>query len=120
MSDHTLTVSSQTHALGATVIGVRGELDQHTAPQLHDALADAPFTPGGRVILDLAALRYCDSTGITALIAAYQLADRSGARLTLAGPREDLMRLFSVLGIDQLFVVQPTVDEAVASEGHPH
>ncbi|MEV7725372.1 STAS domain-containing protein [Streptomyces sp. NPDC087917] len=115
MTDRTLTVTSRTHPLGAFVTRVSGELDHHTAPRLREAIQEAPFTSGERMVLDLTPLVYCDSTGITVLIAAYHRAQSTGAHLILVGPSPDLMRVFRVVGIDQLFTFRASVEEALDS-----
>ncbi|MEV5320558.1 STAS domain-containing protein [Streptomyces sp. NPDC052687] len=115
MTDHNLTVTHDDHPSGATVLAVAGELDHHTARTLTFALDEAPFTAGARLVIDLSALTYCDSTGITVFVSAYQRAQAAGCSLTLAGVRHDLMRVFRIVGLDQLFTFQPTIEDAVGT-----
>ncbi|MEU6488524.1 STAS domain-containing protein [Streptomyces sp. NPDC046887] len=114
MTERTLTVTSRTHPSGATVLTVDGELDHHTAAQLRAAVEAAPYPPAGTV-LDLTRLGYCDSTGITVLVTGYHRAQAAGTPLVLAGLSADLLRVFRIVGLDQIFSFRPTVDEALAA-----
>ncbi|MFF9408127.1 STAS domain-containing protein [Streptomyces anandii] len=119
MTDRTLTVSRHSDPAGVTVVAVTGELDHHTAPGLNQAIQDIPFGPDTPLVIDLTGLSYCDSTGITVLITAYNRAQQAGTRLLLAGLSADLMRVFRIVGLDQIFVFQPTLDAAIAAVAPP-
>jgi anti-sigma B factor antagonist len=113
VTDRTLTVTVDPGPPGLTVLRVVGELDQHTAPRLREALDAVPFTAGTAVVLDVTGLVYCDSTGITVFLAADQHAQSIGCSLSLAGSNEDLMRMFRILAIDTVLSLHPTVEHAV-------
>ncbi|GGY62342.1 STAS domain-containing protein [Streptomyces omiyaensis] len=116
MNEHTLTVSPRPAAPGATVLVVDGELDHHTAPLLARWLGGELFAPGARVVLDLTALTYCDSTGVTVLVGAYQKAHATGCALSLAGVNDDLTRVFTIMGLDQVFSFAPTAADALGPD----
>ncbi|GAA3208267.1 STAS domain-containing protein [Actinocorallia longicatena] len=113
MTDRILTVTSQAGPSGASVVNVIGELDLHTAPDLSRVIEATPFGPGEPVVIDLSRLAYCDSTGITVLINAYRRAEAAEARLFLAGLSDDLTRVFRIIGLDQVFAIQPSVEQAL-------
>ncbi|MFH8255350.1 STAS domain-containing protein [Streptomyces roseolus] len=113
MTDHVLTVSPQHPAPGVLVLVVDGELDHHTAPLLAAALDERAFAPGGRLVLDCAALTYCDSTGVTVFVTAYQRALATGCRLALAAVNEDLARVFRIMGLDGVFTFVPAAGDAL-------
>ncbi|MER8199244.1 STAS domain-containing protein [Streptomyces microflavus] len=115
MSNQTLTVSTSPHPVGAYVLTVTGELDHHTSPRLREALDEIALATGTGLVIDVSGLTYCDSTGITLLVTAYQRAQATGALLTLAGSSPDLLRLFRIVGLDQIFTLQPTTEQAIAS-----
>ncbi|MET9481529.1 STAS domain-containing protein [Streptomyces sp. NPDC006638] len=115
MTDRTLTATRRPHPAGATVLAVTGELDHHTARELSHVVDEAPFTSDAPVIIDLTDLTYCDSTGLTVLVAAYNRAQQAGTPLVLVGLNADLTRVFRIVGLDQLFSFQPTLDDAVAA-----
>ncbi|MFF3772090.1 STAS domain-containing protein [Streptomyces sp. NPDC004288] len=117
MTDHALTVRPQHDASGARVLVVRGDLDYHSAPVLSGALEEQGFAPGARYVIDLSGLKYCDSTGITVMVTAYQRASAAGSRLELAGVGDDLARVFRIMGLDQVFTFAPAVAEALGEPG---
>ncbi|MFF3217018.1 STAS domain-containing protein [Streptomyces sp. NPDC002886] len=113
MTHRTLTTSRRSHPRGATVLGVVGELDHHTAPELTGVIEETPFSAGVPVLIDLSELAYCDSTGITVLIGAYHRAEKARAPLSLVGLNADLMHVFRIIGLNQLFTFHPTIEAAV-------
>jgi anti-sigma B factor antagonist len=100
-------------ASDATVLAVAGELDLATIGTLREAVA-GHLAPGARVVLDLAGLTFCDSTGLGGFVALHRQARSSGARLAFAGPRKRISDLFTLSGIDQVIAVFDTPDAAVA------
>ncbi|MFE6488914.1 STAS domain-containing protein [Streptomyces sp. NPDC057757] len=113
MTDRTLTATRSTHPHNAIVLVVAGELDHHTAPELTTLIQETPFSPEVAVLLDVSELTYCDSTGITVFIGAYQRAQQTGTPLLLVGLNGHLMNVFRIIGLDQLFTFQPTVEDAI-------
>jgi len=55
---------------GVRVVSLRGELDLATAPAACVRLDKARRTPRPRIVVDLSGLRFCDSTGLRALLSA--------------------------------------------------
>ncbi|MFJ4716764.1 STAS domain-containing protein [Streptomyces sp. NPDC088785] len=119
MTDHTLTVTLLPHASGASVLTLVGEVDHHTAPEFQAVVDQAPFTPETPVVIDLAGLTYCDSTGITALIKAHLRAHDTSTRLVFAAPHHDLMHLLRIVGLDQVFTFCPTAADALDAVHQP-
>ena len=62
----------------AVVVAVEGELDLFTAPFLRDEVRDAIKLDGARLVLDLTALSFMDSSGLSVLIEAWRLATSEG------------------------------------------
>lgn len=113
MTEVELTTSVETHPTGTRVLAVAGELDHHTAPRLRATLDEIDFGSRAPVVIDMSAVDYCDSTGITVLVTAYNRTRQAGAPLALAGLSEDLSRIFGIVGLRQLFSCYPTADAAV-------
>ncbi|GAA4811888.1 STAS domain-containing protein [Streptomyces ziwulingensis] len=112
-----LTVTPRQAPEGPFVLEVSGELDHHSARLLTEAVEEAPFDSRG-VVVDLSGLTYCDSTGITVLITAYQRSRTTGSPLSLAGVNADQMRVFAIVGLDQVFTFHPSAEEAISSLHH--
>ena len=94
-----LRVASRTEADEATLI-LSGEIDFASAPTLEAELHDAENSLPGRIVLDLAALDFIDSTGIHVLAHAQQRADAAARGLVLTHVPPHAQRLFSLTGID--------------------
>ncbi|MEU0945658.1 STAS domain-containing protein [Streptomyces canus] len=118
MTEPTLTVDQQDHEGGPVLLKVTGELDHHTSPRLTQALEGIPLSPGTAMVIDLSHLTYCDSTGITVLVAAYHRAEATGSSLSLAGLGHNLTHVFQTIGLDQAFTLHPTTDDALAALRH--
>ncbi|MET8545307.1 STAS domain-containing protein [Kitasatospora sp. NPDC004799] len=98
------------------VVTVAGELDHDTADGLRAALARPPSADGlGRIVVDLAGLRFCDSTGLNVLLRARLDAQAAGLRLELAGPGPLVARLFAVTGADRVLRIHPDLRTALAA-----
>ncbi|GAA2458456.1 STAS domain-containing protein [Streptomyces glaucus] len=97
---------------GITVVTVRGEIDHHTADPLRQALTPPDGAAGPRTVADLSGVTFMDSSGINALIAAYQ-AHGEGGRLRLAGIRPPVLRVLQLVGVDALIPCYPTARQAL-------
>jgi anti-sigma B factor antagonist len=98
-----------------TVVAVSGEIDLYTAPKLHAELAAAVTGEGGaRVVVDMAGVEFCDSTGMNVLLAALRRARERGGELVLAGPRPAVRKILQVTGLESVFTV---VDDPAATVG---
>lgn len=110
MTEH-LTLRTRTTTVGA-VVELVGNLDHHTAPDVRDAPAIVDLRPGQQFILDLAGLSLCDSSGITALIAARNHASAAHASIAPAAVPERVARIPHVVGLEQVFPTHPTAQAA--------
>lgn len=70
---------------------------------------------GSGLVVDGTDLTYCDSTGISVLVVAYRRAKAAGRPFGVAGLNSEVMRLFRILGLEEVLPFYPTVEEAVAS-----
>ncbi|MFC6087771.1 STAS domain-containing protein [Saccharothrix lopnurensis] len=116
MTDQTLTVTLDPRPTAPTVLRIAGELDHHTTPRVREVLDTVPLAPDAGLVIDLTDLAYCDSTGITVLITAYQRAQAAGSPFGLAGLSRELTRVFQIIGLDKVFPFHPTVDEAIDAQ----
>ena len=66
------------------------------------------------LIIDVADMPYIDSAGIGCLVGAHISRENSGRKLVLVGANDRLLTSLKVTKVDQLFVIAPTVQEAMA------
>ena len=81
------------------VVRPEGELDIFSAPSLRDCLGELRVSGNRMVRLDLAAVNFMDSSGISVIVKAYRGASDGGGRLEVTGANETLRKLFEVLGL---------------------
>jgi anti-anti-sigma factor len=99
---------------GAVVLSLAGELDLYNAEEVRAALLDACAGEPKVLVVDLAEVRFIDSTALGVLIEARsRMADRNGFRL--AAPGLETRRALEVSGLDRHFLVHDTVAEALAA-----
>ncbi len=97
------------------VVRLPAEIDLTIADALRDALLSALNQGALGLIVDMTATTFCDSAGITALVRAARRAAATGATMRLAVIAPAVLRIFSLVGIDRLIDVYPSVDAARAS-----
>ncbi|CBG67819.1 MULTISPECIES: STAS domain-containing protein [Streptomyces] len=100
------------HAATGPVLEIGGELDHTSAPELRVLLSTLTLQPGRRLVLDLDAMEFCDSSGITALLAARSHALAAGADIALAAVPPHTLRVLRIVGLDQIFPIHPDVPSA--------
>ena len=96
---------------GAAIVVLQGELDLYNAQAVRDALT-AAVKDAERVVVDLTAVTFVDSTAMGLLIEARsQLADREA--FVLASPGFETRRALQVSGLDRHFTLSDSVDAAL-------
>jgi anti-sigma B factor antagonist len=97
------------------VVAVRGEIDLFTAPELKQKLTDAIEGGKSRIVVDLSETTFLDSTALGVLIGAVKrLRSREGA-LVIVNVDQNIAKTFEITGLDQIFTIVGTRDEAVAA-----
>ncbi|MBY8848041.1 STAS domain-containing protein [Saccharothrix sp. MB29] len=100
---------------GAVVLWLRGELDHHSVVQLEDATDGLP-DGGDVVVVDLGAVTFCDSSGLSGLVRLGQVLATRGAVLRLAGVPAGMLKTLSLTGLDQVLHVFPDVAGAARAD----
>ncbi|MFE9785507.1 STAS domain-containing protein [Nocardia salmonicida] len=94
------------------VLSFSGELDAATAPAARAEIDTVELSAGQLLVMDLSGLEFCDSSGITALLAARNRATDAGASIALAAVPPDLSRVFTLIGLTMVFTSYASVAEA--------
>lgn len=100
-----------------TVVTLAGELDIESAPSLAHTVDTLTGAGRVRIVVDLGALTFCDSTGIGTFVRASHACHRDGGYLRLAAPRANVARILAVVGLLDAFPTYRTV--TAAREGDP-
>jgi anti-sigma B factor antagonist len=97
------------------VVAVRGEIDLFTAPELKQKLTDAIESGKSRIVVDLTETTFLDSTALGVLIGAVKrLRTRDGA-LVIVNTDQNIAKTFEITGLDQIFTILATRDDAIAA-----
>jgi len=99
---------------GHPLLTVVGDLDMSTAPSLTRAALSLIADGARDVIIDARELAFCDSSGLATFVQVAARISPDGGRLAIAGPQSIVRRILEVSGLDEAFVVVPTVHDAIA------
>lgn len=97
------------------VVKLPTEIDLTIADGVREVLLSVLNQGALGLVVDMTATTFCDSAAITALVRAARRAAATGATIRLAATTAPVLRIFSLVGIDQLIDVHPDVDAARAS-----
>ncbi|WP_063726117.1 STAS domain-containing protein [Streptomyces monomycini] len=110
-----LTITTVVDAEECAVLRVAGELDVHAERQFLDE-SGAVIAAGHRfLVLDLTALRFCDSRGLNCLLALEWLCRRMNGRLLLASLGVRVLHVLLVTRAVDALACFPTVGHALAA-----
>jgi|TARA_R100001369_G_C3297913_1_gene165172 anti-sigma B factor antagonist len=87
-------------------------LDAARAPALREELTQRINAGQHRLILDLSAATFMDSSGLGALVSAMKLLGPRG-NLALIGVQGAVERLLRLTRMEQVFIVEPNADAAI-------
>jgi anti-sigma B factor antagonist len=95
------------------VLAAAGEIDVASADELRDALAAAVSSGAAEIWLDLTAIEFMDSTGITAIVEARSVI--APRRFALICPDGPVRRVIEISGIDREIAIHATRADAHAA-----
>lgn len=89
------------------------KLDTHIAPSLKSELVLIAGNGEKNIVLDLSNCRYCDSSGLSAILVANRLCKNANGVFVLAGLQTAVERLITISQLDTVLNITKTVDEAI-------
>ena len=96
-----------------TIIKLLAEkLDSNLAPSLKSELVVISTDGAKNIIIDLSDTRYCDSSGLSAILVANRLCKNSQGDFILSGLQDSVKKLISISQLDTILNITTTVDEA--------
>jgi anti-sigma B factor antagonist len=97
-----------------TIIKLQAEkLDSNLAPALKSELVLLNTDGVKNIIIDLIDTRYCDSSGLSAVLVANRLCKNSQGTFVLTGLQEPVKKLISISQLDTILNITDTRDEAI-------
>ncbi len=86
-----------------SILNVRGEIHVSTAPEFARRLTDTIDAGKTGVVLDLTAVEFIDSTGLSVLLGALRELSRRQGRLAIVCANPTVLRLFEITRLDATF-----------------
>lgn len=89
------------------------KLDTNIAPSLKSELVLISGNGERNIVLDLSSCRYCDSSGLSAILVANRLCKNAGGTFVLTGLTDAVERLITISQLDTVLNIAYSNDEAV-------
>ena len=109
--DVDLSVSSSEQG-AVTIVHVAGEIDVYTAPLLREVLDKQVAAGRTDLVVDLEKVTFMDSTGLGVLVGRLKLVRGQYGSLRIVCAQERILKVFKITGLDKVFHIYPTLDEA--------
>ena len=95
------------------VVRLGGDVDMHTSPELHQTLVELCAEKPQRLVLDLSAVDYLDSSGVGSLVEIYRRTMKEGGRLVLVSPSARVNGVLEITKLDRFFTIVGSEQEAL-------
>jgi anti-sigma B factor antagonist len=99
------------------VIALAGEVDLYTAPDFKQQLLDVIANGAKDVIVDFSDTTFIDSTTLGVLVGGVKRLRAQDGQLSLVCSDRNITKIFEITGLDRVFTIYPTRDEALARVG---
>ena len=107
-------IKTETIADDAYVIALAGEVDLYTAPEFKQQLLDVIGKGAKNVIVDFSDTTFIDSTTLGVLVGGVKRLRTNDGQLSLVCSDRNITKIFEITGLDRVFTIYPTRDEAVS------
>ena len=104
---------------GVPVVRAAVEVDATNAADLRSAILAAISIGTERLVVDMSGTEFCDSTGLNVLVRAHKRLAEAGGELLLVATEPTLLRIFKVTGMDTMFHLFDSLDEALVAAVKP-
>ena len=96
-------VNPEMNEHSTTTVVLAGELDIASAAEMRDALIEANMVGARRIVVDMGAVTFLDSTALGILVGAHKRATARGATVALRNVPPLVERVLAITGLAQLF-----------------
>src|SRR2546427_3114131 len=99
------------------VISLAGEVDLYTAPEFKQQLLEVIAQGARHVVVDFSDTTFIDSTTLGVLVGGVKRLRTNDGQLSLVCSDRNITKIFESTGLDRVFTIYPSRDEAVAQIG---
>ena len=110
-------ISTEQLSGDAYVISLTGEVDLYTAPEFKQQLLEVIRQGAKDVVVDFSDTTFIDSTTLGVLVGGVKRLRAQDGRLSLVCSDRNITKIFEITGLDRVFTIHPTRDEALATTG---
>jgi anti-sigma B factor antagonist len=103
----------------AYVISLTGEVDLYTAPEFKQQLLDVIGKGAKDVVVDFSNTTFIDSTTLGVLVGGVKRLRTNEGQLSLVCSDRNITKIFEITGLDRVFTIYPTRDEALSQASSP-
>ena len=97
------------------VIELGGEVDLYTAPEFKERMVQVIEDGKKHIVVDLSKATFIDSTTLGVLVGGVKRLRPAGGSLTLVCTDPNICKIFEITGLDRVFPIHATRDEALAA-----
>lgn len=113
----TIDIKVETRISGEwAVVDVEGEVDVFTAPKLREQIIGLLTAGNDRIVVNLEKVDFMDSTGLGVLVGGLKRVKEKDGSLALAGAHGTVLRVLSVTGLNSVFPLHETVEQATSAK----
>jgi len=95
------------------VVVLEGEIDIYSAPEFKEVLVNSIEGGAHRIIVDLTEVTFIDSTALGVLVSGEKRVRPRNGNLDIVCSDENIIRIFEITGLDRIFGIYASRDEAV-------
>lgn len=97
------------------IVEIEGEVDLYSSPQLRKVLLELTKAKSPAILVDLANVKYMDSSGVATLVEALQQVGKYSGNLKLANLRDAVKDVFELSRLDKVFDIYQSTNEAFSA-----
>ncbi|HEX4905532.1 MAG TPA: STAS domain-containing protein [Acidimicrobiales bacterium] len=102
---------------GVTIVALTGDVDVAQGLGLRDLLGELLSGPPGPIVIDLAGVRFLDSSGVGLFVTSHRRAGEDGRGFALAAPGDAVRRTLQLTRTDRILTIHETLDDALGALG---
>lgn len=96
-----------------STVSIRGEIDFYSSPQVRKEILKLTKQKKATILVDLAEVRYMDSSGVATFIEALQHVNQYNGRIALVGLRDEVKEVFILTRLDKIFEIHKNMESAL-------
>jgi anti-sigma B factor antagonist len=100
---------------GSYVISLAGEVDLYTAPEFKQQLLEVIGQGAKHVVVDFTDTTFIDSTTLGVLVGGVKRLRSNDGQLSLVCSDRNITKIFEITGLDRVFTIHASRDEAVST-----